>query len=541
MGTVILSGVYLGAVLAVAASMLFLALRARKGALLWWFFGCQGSVLFWCLSQIFILQSESTRQLWFSYVVGNLGVCLLGACFMGFCMSFSDKTEFISASWTAMALGLLQYILFLTNAHHHMYYVSFSIDRVEHGPLFYTNLGLIYVCVIVSILLLCLKRQADVKQKILLIASGLCPLLVSLLYQTGALRTESDVTALGFVGSIFFMLMATFRCNFLDVRAIATNKVLEGMDDGVATFDAYGCLMGENASFRRMSGELFGTEHFSDMDTLFAALPQEERERLLLGEPVTVGHVQIKCQKHMDRHGQHIGTTLLLKDVSEFYALLEKNRELAAASEQIAIEQERNRIAQEVHDTTGHTLTMIRSLIRLARISCEQGNMAEGLESMNQAEEMAQTGIRNLREEINHIRQEERCPLVTQALLQLANQVKELPVEVTVQGEDSEEYSPVAGILSSCLREAITNCLKYAHATRMDVIVKFREGRVELFIFDDGQGCDTVRDGNGLSGMRARVEQAGGTIRFRSGAGEGFQIVLEVPAEQRMSSDRQEP
>lgn len=538
MGESILLLIYLGAVLAVAASMLFLALRARKGALLWWFFGCQGSVLLWCLSQTFILQAESTAQLWEAYVVGNLGVCLLGACFMGFCLRFSGKTAFMSAAWTAMVLGVLQYVLFLTNARHHMYYESFSIGLVEHGPLFYTNLGLIYVCVIVSILLLYMKRQTDTKQKLLLIASGLCPLLVSLLYQTGILKTNTDVTALGFVGSVFFMLLATFRYNFLDVWTIATNKVLETLEDGVATFDAYGCLMGENTSFRGMSKALFGIEYFDDLNELLTALPPEERGQLLSGQAVTIDRVQIKCQKHMDRHGQHIGTTFLLKDVSEFYALLEKNRELAAASEQIAVEQERNRIAQEVHDTTGHTLTMIRSLVKLARISCEQGNIAEGLENLKQAEEMAQAGIRNLREEINHIRQEERCPLVTQALLQLANQVKELSVEVTVQGEDAAAYSPVAGILSSCLREAITNCLKYAHASRMDVIVKFREGSVELFIFDDGQGCDTVRDGNGLSGMRTRVEQAGGTIRFRSGAGEGFQIVLEVPADQRTGSDR---
>jgi signal transduction histidine kinase len=222
----------------------------------------------------------------------------------------------------------------------------------------------------------------------------------------------------------------------------------------------------------------------------------------------------------------------LLKDVSEFYELLEKNRELAAAAERIAVEQERNRIAQEVHDTTGHTLTMIRSLVKLARMSFEQGNETEGVENLRQAEEMAQEGIRALREEINHIRQEQQCALVTQALLQLANQVKEFPVEVTVQGTDSDRYSPAAGILSSCLREAITNCLKYAHASRMDVIVKFKSRSVELYIFDDGQGCEKISENNGLSGMRTRVEQAGGTLKVRSDAGEGFQIVAEIPAEE---------
>jgi signal transduction histidine kinase len=260
----------------------------------------------------------------------------------------------------------------------------------------------------------------DVKQRLLLTASGLCPLLVSVLYQTGLLKTASDVTALGFVGSIFFMLMATFRCNFLDVSAIATGKVLAGMEDGVITFDAYGHLMNANPGFQKISQMLFDTAHFGTMDALLNVLDGAVRERLLQGETVTVKRIQIKCQKHLNRQGQHIGTTFLLKDVSEFYELLEKNRELAAAAERIAVEQERNRIAQEVHDTTGHTLTMFRSLVKLARMSFEQGNETEGVENLRQAEEMAQNGIRALREEINHIRQEQQCALVTQALLQLA-------------------------------------------------------------------------------------------------------------------------
>ena len=69
--------------------------------------------------------------------------------------------------------------------------------------------------------------------------------------------------------------------------------------------------------------------------------------------------------------------TFLLTDVGEYYERLQQSRELAVAAQRLAIEKERNRIAQEVHDTTGHTLTMIQSLLRLARVEWEQAGNSE--------------------------------------------------------------------------------------------------------------------------------------------------------------------
>ena len=62
----------------------------------------------------------------------------------------------------------------------------------------------------------------------------------------------------------------------------------------------------------------------------------------------------------------------MFTDVGKYYQLLEQEQELAVSNQKLAIEQERNRIAQEVHDTTGHTLTMINSLLKLIRIEYEK-------------------------------------------------------------------------------------------------------------------------------------------------------------------------
>ena len=303
--------------------------------------------------------------------------------------------------------------------------------------------------------------------------------------------------------------------------------------------------------------------------------------------------LRMKQYIYPDRKGAMAAGTLLFTDVGEYYELLKQSQELAVSEQRLAIEKERNRIAQEVHDTTGHTLTMIRSLIKLIRVACDEqgmtgkgegqtgagtgrgegvterrtagagaegekaagegaagekaagegaaGDKAAGEEAagagrelegyLEQAQSLAAEGIRQLRLSINHMRQGTGYELVTQGVVQLAESVKEIKIEAEIQGQDGPKYSHLSGIVYSCLREAVTNCLRYADASRMDVILKFSDMALCLYIFDDGRGCGMVQESHGLSGIRERVEKAGGQVRFLSAEREGFQIYMELPVE----------
>ena len=305
--------------------------------------------------------------------------------------------------------------------------------------------------------------------------------------------------------------------------------------------------------------------------------------------------IRLKQYIQRDKTGAAAAGIFLLTDVGEYYERLRQSRELAVSAQKLAIEQERNRIAQKVHDTAGHTLTVIQSLIRLARVEWEKGQeVAAGLEKarqqvsgkeegawpegegqpkkqdkgliwpegermsrrkgdegagkaetggasrdenrmeeyLAQAQELAVEGIRELRISINQLRQGFGGELVTQGVHQLAQRVTELIMEVNVQGEDGPRYSHLSAVVYECLQEAITNCLKYAHAGHMDVILKFEEDSLGVYIFDDGQGCPGIVESNGIRGMRERVAEAKGQIRILSSLGEGFQIYIWLPAQQ---------
>lgn len=211
------------------------------------------------------------------------------------------------------------------------------------------------------------------------------------------------------------------------------------------------------------------------------------------------------------------------------YQFIDLKRELAITNEKLLLEKERNRIAQQVHDTAGHTLTMIQSYMKLAQLAVEQSNEKDAKEYLEGARSLTSQGIRELRESINQLREEAEYELVTQGVMQLAGQVKEIPVEVTVQGQDSSKYSHLSKVIYDTVRESITNSLKYAQASKIEIIIRFQPERLQLTIGDDGKGCQEIKDNNGLRGIRERIEKVDGTVRFMSTEGEGFLTMVKIP------------
>ena len=100
-----------------------------------------------------------------------------------------------------------------------------------------------------------------------------------------------------------------------------------------------------------------------------------------------------------------------------------------------------------------------------------------------------------------------------------------------IQGEDRQEYSHLSPVVYDCLREAITNCHKYAHATHMDVILKFGADSLSLYMFDNGKGCLHIEEGNGIRGIRQRTEQAGEQSGSYPNPGKDFRYIYACRTE----------
>lgn len=543
MMVILLHLAYLGAVGFCLCTLEWLWLRADKNRVTAALMICQMSIIVWCLPQLLLDYVTSVGMKYVLYAVSYIGICLIGPAWLIFSLFYCEREV---KTWARRFLGGisgLDYLMFLTNGLHHLFYMEFGLKQVVYGPVFYFHMIFTYGCVVLGMAAVLgnfKKNKVPAIHVLVMILVAAVPLAFNMLYLSGTVKAGFDLTPPVFALSSFLMFVAVFRYDFLDVNVAASGRIFSSVSEGVMIYNKRGKLTYCNPAACRMINVKNGDRYEEVWERLCENVPAEKGDiREDVGDKGAVlnmpdgGKMRLKEYILYGKGGQETGRVLLLTDVGEYYELLRQSRELAVSEQRLAIEQERNRIAQEVHDTTGHTLTMIQSLIKLIRIQYQGGEKGrpdqELKEYLNQAQELASGGIRELRWSINHLRQGNTYELVTQGVYQLAESVKELDVEVEIQGEDNPKYSHLSSVVYQCMREAVTNCLKYAHASKMDVIVKFGERDVKVYIFDDGQGCSQVEEHHGLSGIRRRVIEAGGQVRFLSSEGEGFQIFMELP------------
>lgn len=192
-------------------------------------------------------------------------------------------------------------------------------------------------------------------------------------------------------------------------------------------------------------------------------------------------------------------------------------------SEQIkglAVVEERNRIAAEMHDTVGHTLTA-------AVLSLEAGKNSQGIEQVRR-------GLSELRASVRVVKAGNDIGF-KEALEQLLQEIHaDTGLEIHSVIESPVNLTPLhAGILLSAVKECATNAIRHGKATDTDILVGSQGGEFRLTFTDNGIGTGTINLGSGLSIMRERVGSVGGSIETESAPGEGFTVSLTIPVAQR--------
>ena len=186
---------------------------------------------------------------------------------------------------------------------------------------------------------------------------------------------------------------------------------------------------------------------------------------------------------------------------------------------------ERLDIARELHDAAGHHLAALTVHLELARRTSE-GRPAEAIE---RALSTARLLLAEVRDVVSALHRHRAVDLVT-ALRRLADAAVEPRIDVTVP--DGLEVPPgLAPLLLRCAQEGVTNALRHARAATVRVVLEpaAENGRVRLLVQDDGRGSAAPVPGHGLSGMRERVEGAGGSLSLATAPGCGFALTVDLP------------
>lgn len=214
---------------------------------------------------------------------------------------------------------------------------------------------------------------------------------------------------------------------------------------------------------------------------------------------------------------------------------LEREREEKA---ELAVSEERARIARELHDIVAHGVSVIVAQARAGPHLTDDPERANGV--FRAIESSGREALDELRRLLGILRSEDQQlaigpqPGLT-SLTSLVGQVRAsgLPVELRVEGEPVHLPAGVDLSAYRIVQEALTNVVKHAHATAAEVEVRYRPDALELAIVDDGRGAAVGANGagHGLVGMRERVALYGGTLDAGRGDGGGYSVRARLPLE----------
>ena len=200
-----------------------------------------------------------------------------------------------------------------------------------------------------------------------------------------------------------------------------------------------------------------------------------------------------------------------------------------------AQEEERLRLARELHDETIQSVIALKQRVQLAgKLVKDQS----GKNSLQGLEGLAEQTVENLRLIIRALRPIylEDLGLVT-ALEMLARETKTLQVDFYHTGHEQRLERDVELALYRIAQEALSNVVRHAKAGRATLDINFSEQEIKLKISDDGVGfitptspTDFASSGHfGLLGMRERSELIGGRLEVKSEAGVGTQVSVQIP------------
>ena len=250
----------------------------------------------------------------------------------------------------------------------------------------------------------------------------------------------------------------------------------------------------------------------------------------------------IEASISQHREADALRLTVILRDVTERVRAMEALRqskeelqELGAAAQETR-ELEKSRIARELHDELGQSLTMLRMDVAWCKghLETDGAGVAAKLERMETLLKATVTATRRIASDLRPLMLDDLGLVpALEWLVQNMSQRTSVPCEFTIDDPALALPSAQSTAVFRIVQEALTNIAKHAHAARAEVVVRQHEDAVRVTIRDDGVGFATDDPRKpasyGLLGLRERAALLRGTATIRSEPGAGTTIEVELP------------
>ncbi|NMO97181.1 sensor histidine kinase [Paenibacillus lemnae] len=198
--------------------------------------------------------------------------------------------------------------------------------------------------------------------------------------------------------------------------------------------------------------------------------------------------------------------------------------------------EERTRIARDLHDTLGHTLSLITLKSQLVE-KLVLVNVKQAQEEAREIQNTSRAALRQVRELVSDM----RTAKLTEELNEARMILESAGIELTSEGSPKVEGMPdtTHNILGLCLREAVTNVVKHSGASRCHITFGRTEAQWQLSVHDNGDGIvepeknGQLREKNGLKGMAERLDLVDGTLEVTDENGTLLRVRVPIVVKNR--------
>ena len=226
-------------------------------------------------------------------------------------------------------------------------------------------------------------------------------------------------------------------------------------------------------------------------------------------------------------YSNHLKLRAALKEADESRAQLKDAYEQLSET---AVFEERNRIAKDIHDNAGHSMTTVIMQTEAAKLLIDE-NPQEAKNKIISANIQAKNALEQMRESVHLLAGRSKTRSLKEEIEEIiAQSMDATELKIRCDLEEIQVDSEASRFICNSVKECIANGIRHGKATAFYIEMKKTFSNLTLLISDNGCGVSgEIKEGFGLKGLREKAEKLGGGCAFSSEADEGFEVEITLP------------
>lgn len=208
----------------------------------------------------------------------------------------------------------------------------------------------------------------------------------------------------------------------------------------------------------------------------------------------------------------------------------QKLQRYAVATEKIGENNERKRLAREIHDTVGHALAGVAAGIDACIVMIDT-NPEATKKQLKVISKVVRQGMVDVRKSLNRLRpgalEKQGFKEAIEKMINEFASIGEVDISLDYRLENLDLENTTEDILFRTIQESMTNSVRHGGASKIDIALYLKDGNLCLTIKDNGIGCENITYGFGLKQMKERIAIINGTVKFKGT--DGFAVLVKIP------------